>query len=834
MNEALLPVMEIIPELKEKLRKQNTIILQAPPGAGKSTVLPLQLLDESWLEGQKILILEPRRLAARSVAQRMAHLLGEHTGETVGYRIRFENETGKNTRIEVLTEGILIRMLQNDNGLEGVGLIIFDEFHERSLQADLALALSREVQSVLRDDLRLLIMSATLDGEELSRLLGDAPVLTSTGRQYPVTIRYHPPDQPVYGRQEPLPQQVARAVRRALQEFKGDVLAFLPGAGEIQRTRELLVEKDFSGVQIYPLYGDLPQEQQQQAIMPDSMGRRKVVLATSVAETSLTIEGIEVVVDCGYARVPRFDPRSGLTRLETVQVTADTAAQRAGRAGRLGPGVCLRLWSEATQLRLVPHRQPEIMEADLAPAVLELANWGVQDIQRLAWLTPPPAGQLGSARQLLENLQAVTAGKITDKGKALLGFPAHPRLAEMLRVAQEDGKGALAADIAALLEERDPLKEAGADLGLRIEALRRSRDGGFSGADRNILKRVERLSENWRRLLKVKTENSIPADEETGKLLAAAYPERVARREEGGSRYRLAGGRLAQLPEHDPLMHKEWLAVAHMDAGRKGGAGRIFLAASIDPQDLICKAREFEVAEWNSAKGELIARREIRFGEIVLQTKELKNIPEEDRVRILSGAVRKEGLHLLNFSEEVEQWQARVLSLRSWRGGDDWPDVSTTAIIQNPESWLSPYLQGVRKKEDFYRLNLLEIFSNMLSWPKQQQLEKLAPEKVTVPTGSSISLKYKSDGSAPVLAVRLQEMFGLFETPAVNEGKMPVLIHLLSPAYRPVQVTQDLRSFWQNTYANVRKDLRGRYPKHYWPEDPFTAEAVRGVKKRPK
>ena len=833
MTESQLPIMEIIPDLKEKLQVHNTIILQAPPGAGKSTVLPLQLLHETWLHKQKILMLEPRRLAARSVALRMAQLLGEQVGETVGYRIRFDHKTGPDTRIEVLTEGILTRMLQNDNALEGVGLVIFDEFHERSLQADLALALSREVQGVLREDLRLLIMSATLDGEQLSRLLGGAPILSSQGRQYPVTIHYLPPERGFNERERPVHLQVAKAVRKALREQKGDVLAFLPGTAEINRTAELL-EKEEHGIKVFPLYGDLPQEQQQEAILPHPQGLRKVVLATSIAETSLTIEGIGVVVDSGYARVPRFDPRSGLTRLDTIPVTADTADQRAGRAGRLGPGVCYRLWSEGTQLGLVPHRQPEILEADLAPTVLELANWGIRDVQKLAWLSPPPAGSVGSARQLLENLKAVEEDKITERGKALLGLPTHPRIAELLRVGQEEGKGALAADVAALLEERDPLREAGVDLSLRLEALRRSRSGGTSGGDRAVLKRVERLALNWRRLLNVKQDNSIPSDVEIGRLLAAAYPERVARREEGGSRYRLANGRLAQLPEHDPLLHEEWLAIAQLDMGRKGNVGRIFLAARLHPDDLLEMMNSREVVGWNSSEGELMARMEVRVGDILVEASPLPKIPEEERIRILCEVVRAEGLQLLNWSEEADQWQARVLSLRKWRPDEEWPDLSAQGLLENLEKWLAPYLLELRRRGDFGRLDLLSILKGLLPWPQQQQLEKLAPEKVQVPSGSFIKLQYKADGSAPVLAARLQEMFGQLDTPAVNDGRIPLLVHLLSPAFRPVQVTQDMRSFWENTYAEVRKDLRGRYPKHSWPEDPFTAEAVRGVKRKPK
>ena len=824
MAEQQLPIFDVIPLLKEKLRERNATILQAPPGAGKSTILPLQLLQEPWLEGQKILMLEPRRLAARSVAQRMAQLLGEKVGETVGYRIRFENQTSAQTRIEVLTEGILTRMLQHDNALEGVGLVIFDEFHERSLQADLALALSREAQAVLREDLRLLIMSATLEGEELSRLLGGAPIIRSEGRQYPVTLRYFPQEE-----REPIPLQVARAVRNGLRNESGDVLAFLPGTGEIRRTAELL-EKEVGEVEVYPLYGDLPQQEQQQAILPHPQGKRKVVLATSIAETSLTIEGIGVVVDSGYSRIPRFDPQSGLTQLETVKVSADTADQRAGRAGRLGPGVAYRLWAEPMQHKLQAHRQPEILEADLSPATLELAKWGVKDMQALAWLTPPPSGALAGARELLERLESLEEGKITSRGKELLHFPTHPRLANLLLKGKVWKLPALAAEVAALLEERDILPpSAGADLSLRVEALRRK---GGSKVDRNLLYRVERIAANWRRLLYTSPDAQMPADTDVGRLLAAAYPERIARREGALGRYRLANGRMAELPEHDPLIHEEWLTVALLHTGRQGNAGRILLAAPLNPADVLELAKEQEVLAWDSQKGELVARSEIRLGDIWVESSPLLQVEEAQRIAILCEAVRTEGLAILKWTEEVEQWQARVLSLRQWREEEEWPDVSNEGLLAKLEEWLPPYLINVRKRDDFGRLNLQEMLAAMLPWPQQQALEQLAPQKLSVPSGSQIRLQYQADASAPVLAVRLQEMFGQLDTPTVNGGRHSVLVHLLSPAYRPVQVTQDMRSFWQNTYKEVRKDLRGRYPKHYWPEDPFTAEAVRGVKRR--
>lgn len=825
MSQQPLPITEIIGDTRRKLAEHNTLILQAPPGAGKSTWLPLQLLNEPWLGGKKIFMLEPRRLAAKTVAARLSSQLDEEPGETVGYRIRFENKTGKSTRLEILTEGILTRMLQQDGALEDAGLVIFDEFHERSLHADLALALCREVQSVLRPELRILIMSATLDGEKLSALLGNAPILTSKGRQYPVTFHYVGSDD-----QLPLPLQMARTIKRAMKENDGDVLAFFPGAGEISRTAEIL-QNENSGAMIYPLYGDMPLQQQQEAIQPDRHGLRKIVLATSIAETSLTIEGIKIVVDCGYSRVPRFDPGSGLTRLETIRVTKDAAEQRAGRAGRLGPGVCYRLWTEGFQHHLVPHRSPEILEADLAPLVLDLANWGTGDIHSLTWLTPPPSGTVLQAKELLRQLGALEGEKITARGKEMLRLPTHPRIAHLLTEAQRSGHSALAADVAALLEERDPLpRDSGADLVLRIEVLRKWRNKEYVNVDRKRLERIERIAQQWRKLSGVPVDNSAPVHEDVGRLLAAAYPERIAK-QEPGNRFRLAGGRMARLKEHDSLAGEKWIAVAHLDAGMTG-EGRIFLAAPLDPADIAHLAYENKTLDWDSQKGELVARLEKKVGDIILESTPLKTVSTEERVAILLNAVKADGLALLEWTEAVNDWIARVASLCRWRPEEGWPDTSREHLLATAEEWLAPYLENVKRRDDFRRLDLYTILSSSLPWAEQQRLEKLAPEKIPVPSGSLIRIKYSEDGSPPVLAVRLQEIFGMLETPVVNDGRTKLMVHLLSPAYRPVQVTQDLVSFWKNTYAEVRKELRVRYPKHYWPEDPYSAEAVRGVRRK--
>ncbi|MGZ4048619.1 MAG: ATP-dependent helicase HrpB [Bacteroidia bacterium] len=833
MSNSDFPIIEIIPQLKEQLKTQPVIILQAPPGAGKSTILPLELLNEKWLEGMKILMLEPRRLATRSVATRMASLLNEEIGETVGYRIRFENRVSKNTRIEVVTEGILTRMLQNDNALDNIGLVIFDEFHERSLNADLALALCYQVQQVLRNDLRILIMSATLDGAKLSALLNNAPVITSEGRQYPVAVQNLNSDEKIY-----LHLRMANAIKKALREHRGDILAFLPGAGEIIKTQEIL-EAENTAISVQPLYGDLSQQKQQEAILPHPQGKRKVVLATSIAETSLTIEGITVVIDSGYARSPRFDIQTGLTRLETTKVTKDAADQRAGRAGRLRPGTCLRLWSEGSHIHLNATRKPEILEADLAPLMLELSQWGIKNINELAWLTPPVAGAVLQATELLTQLGALQNNKITARGKEMLQMPTHPRLAHMLieAIAFQKNKPAenfkaLACDITALLEERDPLqKGSSADLSLRIETLRKYRSGERVNADRRVLDRIERLSLSWRKLLKTEVDNTNPNVFNTGKLLAAAYPERIAKRiDKNGLRYRLANGRIVKLAETDVLAQEEWLAVAHLDAGTN--EGQIFLAAAFDSNDLIDLAEERQIISWDKQRGIVVGVIEKRVGNITLESKPLQTIDEAQRIRVICNAVREEGLKMLNWNEAQEDFQARVLSLRKWRPQENWPDVSKEHLLETTEEWLAPYLIKINKLTELQKLDFNQILHSILPWELSQKFDSLAPSKIKVPTGSFIKLNYYNDGSKVDMAVRLQEVFGLFETPTVNEGKNKVIMHLLSPGYKPVQVTQDLNSFWNKTYFEVRKDLLSRYPRHHWPEDPLTAEAVRGPKKR--
>ncbi len=818
-----LPVLALLPELRRALSQSPLVALEAPPGSGKSTALPLELLGEPWLAGRKIVLLQPRRVAVAAVAARLSESLGEAVGGTVGSRVRFESRVSARTRLEVVTEGVLTRRLQRDPTLTDVGLVIFDEFHERSLPSDLALALLLEVQGALRPDLRALLMSATLG--DLPAKLGEAvPLLRATGRQFPVEVRYAPRDAPLDG----LPEAVARAVQRALQETPGDVLAFLPGQAEIRRAQRALAGDP--DLRVLPLYGDLPLPEQRRALAPDPGGARRVVLATSIAETSLTLDGVGAVVDSGYARTARFDPGSGLTRLITERVSRAAAAQRAGRAGRLGPGVAYRLWSERTQALLPGERPPEVLQADLAPTVLEVAQWGAPDPLSLPWLDPPPERHVRAARELLEQLGALDeAGRVTGRGARLLSLPTHPRLAHLLLEGQTLGLGALACDVAALLEERDPLgRDAGADLTARVAALRSGRARGHA----DPFARVRQLAAQWRRALREPEEVNVPGGEAVGRLISLAYPERVARRRPGGgARYLLSGGRGARLDSGDELGAVPYLAVAHFDA--QEAEGRIHLAAPLDPATLEGASTWHEVVAWDGRAGALIARRERRLGRLVLEEGPLEGAAPALKLQALCAALRAEGLKLLPWTPELRGWQARVLSLRAWRPEEPWPDVSDAALLEGLEVWLGPSLNGVRRREDFARVDLAAALGAWLPWPQSGQLGDLAPERLRVPSGHSVRLAYFPDGAPPVLAVKLQELFGLADTPTVNAGRTPVVLHLLSPAGRPVQVTRDLRGFWDGSYREVRRELRGRYPKHPWPDDPWTAAPTRAVKPRP-
>ncbi|HEX8242842.1 MAG TPA: ATP-dependent helicase HrpB [Longimicrobium sp.] len=826
-----LPIEAVLPAVRDALRAGTSAVLQAPPGAGKTTVVPLALLDEPWLDGRKIVMLEPRRLAARAAAGRMAQLLGERVGETVGYRIRMETRVGPSTRVEVVTEGVLTRMLQHDPALEGVGIVIFDEFHERSLHADLGLALTLQSRAVLRDDLRVLVMSATLDGGPIAALLGDAPIVTSAGRAHPVETRWLPrrPDARIEA-------VTTRAVREALETEDGDVLVFLPGAGEIRRVEEMLSGDGLPrGVRIHPLFGNLAQEAQDAAIRPSPPGQRKVVLATSIAETSLTIEGVGVVVDSGLMRVPRFSPRTGMTRLETVTVSRASADQRRGRAGRLGPGVCLRLWTEAEDAALQPFRPPEILEADLAPLALELAAWGVADPGELQWLDAPPAAAFAQARELLRELGAVdAAGAVTPHGRAMAALPLHPRLAHMLLRAREMRLGATACDLAALLAERDVLRGDGrapdADVRLRLAALRREGAVGGHGVDHAALHRARAEAKDLRRHLSVGTADV--DDEAAGVLLAFAYPDRIAQRRPGTSgRYLLRNGRGAAFPHPQSLSEFPWIVAAELDdAGREG---RILVAA---PVELVEIERHFasqvvteDSVAWDDAAGAVRARRVERLGALVLREAPLADPDPERIAAALVEAVRQAGIAALPWTKASAQLRERIAFLHLQ--DPSFPDVSDVALTERLEEWLGPHLYGLRKLDEVRRIDLATVLEGMLAWEQRRRLDELAPTHVQVPSGSRIPVDY-ADAEAPVLAVRLQEVFGWTETPRIAGGRVPLTLHLLSPAHRPVQVTRDLASFWRTGYFEVKKDLKGRYPKHYWPDDPLVAEATARARPR--
>ncbi len=843
MKPPYLPIHPLLSSLVETLADAQALVLEAPPGAGKTTTVPLALLDAPWLAGQRIVMLEPRRLAAKAAASYMAAQLGEPVGQTVGYRVRLDNKVSAQTRIEVVTEGILTRRLQQDPELAGVGLVIFDEFHERNLHSDLALALCRDAQQGLREDLRLLVMSATLDGERIAALL-DAPRLTSAGRAYSVDIRYQPPPT-----QQRIDEAVSLAVRRALQEETGDILAFLPGSGEIRRCQQRLA--DLAGIIVAPLYGDLPLAAQQAAITPDPEGRRRVVLASAIAETSLTIEGVRVVIDSGWQRLARFDPNTGLSRLETVRVSQASATQRAGRAGRLAPGVCYRLWGEGVQRGLLPFNPPEMLEADLVPLALELAQWGVADAAQLTWLDPPPVAAMAQARALLRRLEALDgAERITAMGARMLRWPLHPRLAHMLEQAQAlaqqhpDSLGmlpALACDLAALLSERDPIRRQGGeqnpDLALRIEALQALRRDGEAGArrydaDPRACKLIERNAALWRRRMGVDAHYGHFDHGLCGLLLAQAYPDRLARRRDGaGGRYLLANGRGARMPSE--LFRPAWLVPASLDGA--GSEARIWLAGELDEAvlqtHLAGRIRCHAETRWQRESQTVESVERCAIGAVTVSQRPLRQVAPQALVDAMLEGLASLGLEALPWDEAARQLQARVLCLRHWQPEATWPDLSDAWLSEHLAHWLAPYLVGITRRDHLARLPLASILRNLLDWPQQQRLDELAPTHLLVPSGSRKRLQYQPDASPPVLAVKLQELFGLAETPRIAAGRVALTLHLLSPAQRPIQVTSDLGSFWKNTYAEVKKELKGRYPKHPWPDDPLQAPAQAGVRR---
>ena len=812
-----LPIDAVLGELTASLRGRPNAVLVAPPGAGKTTRVPLVLLDEPWVNGGKIIVLEPRRLAARAAAARMAQTLGEAVGETVGLRVRLGSKVSRRTRIEVVTEGVFARMILDDPALEGIAAVLFDEFHERSLDADLGLALALDAQGGLREDLRLLVMSATLDGARVARLLSDAPVVESEGRAYPVETRYLGRDP-----NRRIEEQVTDAVTRALRAESGSILVFLPGQGEIRRVETFLRERITDpAVDIAPLYGALERGEQDLAVSPAKPGRRKVVLATSIAETSLTIEGVRVVIDSGLARVPVFEPNIGLTRLETVRASRAAADQRRGRAGRTEPGVCYRLWEEAATGALEPFGRPEILSADLAPLLLDCAAWGVADPTALAFLDPPPAPALKEARVLLQQLGALDReGRITDVGRRLRDLPLPPRLARMVLLAGENGQARDAADVAAVLVERGLGGDA-ADLSDRVERFRRDRS-----------KRAEdmrRMAEGWAR----GSNGSLKGEPRSiGALLTLAYPDRIAKARGKPGEYLMANGRGASLEAHERLAKEPYLAVAEITGG--AASARILAAAAISLEEIEAlfgnSIEQRDEVTFDRQARALRARGVRRLGALLLNERPLKVPQTEEAARALAEGLVSLGLDALPWSKALAQWRERVVFLRQAEG-EEWPDLSDEALTRMADEWLSPHLVGRSSLGEIGPDLLSDALRGLLPWNLQRRLDAEAPTHIEVPTGSQIPINYGAE-EGPVLAVRVQELFGLDKHPTIAAGRVPLILHLLSPAQRPIQITRDLPGFWRGSWAAVRADMRGQYPKHPWPEDPLTALPTRRAKPR--
>jgi ATP-dependent helicase HrpB len=815
-----LPIDAVLDDLSRALAENNAAVLVAPPGAGKTTRVPLALLDEPWIGTRKIIVLEPRRIAARASAERMAKTLGERVGDTVGYRVRFGSKVSRTTRIEVVTEGIFSRQILDDPELTGIAAVLFDEFHERSLDADLGLALARDAQTGLREDLRILVMSATLDGARVAKLLGDAPVIASEGRAYPVETRYlgRKPD-------APLERQMADAIAMALRADPGSALAFLPGAAEIRRTENFLKERiQDAGIEIVPLFGALDATVQDRAIQPAPKGKRKVVLATSIAETSLTIEGVRIVVDSGVARVPRYEPDIGLTRLETVRASRAAVDQRRGRAGRTEPGVCYRLWDEPQTASLPAYTQPEILSADLSSLVLDLAQWGVSDPASLAFLDPPPAPALNEARGLLRELGALDGdGRITAEGKSLRALALPPRLARMIVDSHRLGAGKEAAAIAAVLTERG-LGGDSVDLDARLDQFRRDRSQRAASA--------RSLAERWASQVAA-TEGAPTSDDapSTGMMLAFAFPDRVARNRGNGT-FVLANGRGAAVDQASALARAPFIAVAELTG--TAASGRILLAAPIAQAELELRfADGIENADeitFDRNAMALRARRKRTLHALTLSEAPLTLTPSADTARVLADGLIAAGLDKLPWSKPLKQWRGRVMFLRKAEG-DDWPDLSDDALAVHRETWLAPALFGKTALKEFSAGDLSDALTGLLPWELRARLEREAPTHFEAPTGTQLPIDYEAE-QGPTIAVRLQELFGLTTHPSVAKGAVPLVLELLSPAHRPVQVTRDLPGFWRGSYAAVRADLRGRYPRHPWPEDPASAMPTRRVKPR--
>lgn len=843
------PIDACIPGLMNALAGNPSAVVQAPPGAGKTTRLPLALFGLPFCEKGRIVMLEPRRIAAVSAAGWMARSLGEKVGQTVGYTIRFDSRTSERTRVEVVTEGILARRIQADPSLEGTALVIFDEFHERSIHTDLGLALCLDIQKTIREDLKILVMSATIDTSPIAALLGNAPVIASEGKGYPVEERYLP-DGP--GRS--LPEKITAAALSALRESSGDILIFLPGAGEIRSCSEALQKKlrgSHEGITIHPLYGDLPFDDQEAAILPSQ--QRKIVLATNIAETSLTIEGVRLVIDSGLTRRLQYDPARGMNRLITVSVSRASAEQRKGRAGRLGPGICCRLYSRHAFQSMIPFAPAEILVSDLASLALELARWGVKDPSQLSWLDLPPAAAWDSARQLLLHLGALDRnGSITSAGKAMAQYPLHPRLSRMLMRGIETGHAGLASDLAALLSERDIIKRQsrasaapaqGRDIRERLDILNawRKKEELPGNVNPWAVKTVERTA---RQLRRIGGAGAGRDREETGdgdaisRLLLCAFPDRIARlREDGEGRFVLSGGRGVRLPAHDPCARSPYIIAADVDAGEKA-EGMVHLAAGLTESVIRQECKEsiesLRTTAWDHRLAKVTGTVEERIGAVVLSSRPFRP-PDEEAIPIICDAIHADP-SILSFSKEARQFQGRIKLMHRIFPSGGWADLSEERLGATPEAWLSSWMKGIHSAEDIQKLDLLPALRACLSFDRLRLLDKQAPTHITVPSGRRIQLDYCS-GEQPVLSVKLQEMFGLADTPQVAGGRVKVLLHLLSPAGRPVQVTNDLKGFWDRGYMQVKKELKGRYPKHPWPDDPWnavpTARTKRGSGEKP-
>ncbi|TXH75424.1 MAG: ATP-dependent helicase HrpB [Lysobacteraceae bacterium] len=834
----LFPISELLPRIRESLALHPRLVLEAPPGAGKTTQTPLSLRDADWLQGRKLVMLEPRRVAARAAAGFMAKQLGEAVGETVGYRIRFENKTSARTRIEVVTEGILTRMLQDDPMLEGIGAVLFDEFHERHLAGDLGLALALDVQAGLREDLRIVAMSATLDGERLAQFL-DAPRLSSAGRSHPVRIAHF-----AARREESAEHQCRRAIVHALREHPGDVLVFLPGQREIGQMQALLAQASEVGdVETLTLHGELPVEQQARVLQPADDGRRRVVLATNVAESSVTLPGVRVVIDSGLAREPRYDPNSGFSRLDVVTIAQASADQRAGRAGRVAEGWAYRLWPESQ--RLEPQRRAEITLVELAGLALELAAWGSD---ALRFVDAPPPGALAAARDLLQRLGALeSSGSITAFGRRMLALGTHPRLAAMLWSATDEVERALACDLAALLEARDPLRalpgQGRSDaLAARWQALAAHRRGRTPPeASRSALAAIDAAAGQWRRRLRceAKPPQEAPAHR-LGDLLAHAFPDRIGYRHAADlRRYQLANGRMAQAFEDSALIGEPWIVATELRHEAKDA--KLLRAAPVDEarlrRDFATRFGDRDEVRWDATRRALVAERVQRFDGIVLDARPAGRVDPAHAAQALTDAVRALGLDALPWRESLRQWRARLRCLRTWMPELDLPDLSDAALLASLDDWLKPAFAGKTRLDALSEDDLTEALKHGIDWGLRQRIDALAPMRITAPSGMERAIEYGYDDAidapaAPVLAVKLQELFGLADTPRVADGRVALTLHLLSPAGRPLQVTQDLRSFWERTYPEVKKEMKGRYPKHPWPDNPWSATATHRAKPR--